>query len=721
MMKAQREARFLLASSLLAILGACSGTPAAFAPKYPDNDSGAITALVQRLQRAPVRPQSSIAVGVTGAPQKLFAYDLGTRHVLWQTPIEASSAPHLAGACVVLQSEDTVVGYDLRTGMRRFSVDAGQMVLKGADGEGGRVAITIGQGTGTFAKSEVILLSDGAEQWRRPLDALVGVPAVVGDTVLVPWSGQFLSALELRGGEERARVRVRDAVISHALRVGSEVYLGSFHGIARLTPIVALGSLRNAGYFALPEGDLPGRPLLLRDVFTEAEPQAADSAAHRIALGFRPTIMGSGQIGLQDDNLYLVFYRFVFALAPKDYAVRWVYVHDRDIVGASAQPNGIAFADEAGRFAFVAGGSGQRAWQEQGPANSSVVELPGEGAGVDSVGEPPTAEALAAMLLGAAQDTDARLVPARLLAVSALARLPQPDATANLIELCDSSPDRISPPVRERACGELKQRAVGADHLLFALQRHAAFLEGTTSPPVGALAKAVAALKETRAVASLVAHLADPETRSSDLPALVAALGDLGDASAAEPLARFLRLYHADAIDENLVRALELAPAVLVKLSGPVARPALEEVVDDSLGVNTVRLTAQAALNTLVTEQAAAEKSDQASADAQQEQASEEAASETKTAEQLEPTHLTTDLISQALLPVRDQLKACLAQAKEATFQARVVIVIEETKPIMVSVLPKELQACVEPLIKSQTFPRTKLPKAERVTHIIKR
>jgi hypothetical protein len=78
-------------------------------------------------------------------------------------------------------------------------------------------------------------------------------------------------------------------------------------------------------------------------------------------------------------------------------------------------------------------------------------------------------------------------------------------------------------------------------------------------------------------------------------------------------------------------------------------------------------------------------------------------------------------MISQALLPVRDQLKACLAQGIKPTFQARVVIVVEETKPIMVSVLPKELQACVEPLVKGQTFPRTKLPKAERVTHIIKR
>ena len=708
---------WIVGTALAVVIVGCAGTPAAFAPKYPDNDRAAIGALVQRVESAPQRPRSSVAVGVSSAPQKLFAYDLSSRRTLWQVPVEAGSAPHIAGNVVVLQSEGSVVGYDLRGGTRRFSIDSEEMVLKGADGEGPLVAITIGQGNGTFAKSEVILVRDGAEQWRRPLDALVGVPAVVGDSVLVPWSGQFLSAIDAGSGKEYARLRVRDGVISHALRIGPDVYLGSFHGVARLSGALDSGALRSAGFFALPKGELPGRPLLLRDVFTEAEPQAADSAAHRIALGWRPTEDGA-RVALQDDALYLVFYRFVFALSPADYTVRWVYVHDRDLVGASAQPYGIAIADEAGRFAFVAAGSGQRVWQEQATAGSTVVELPNEGSGVDHAGDGPTPEALAGMLLGAAQDTDARLVPARLLAVSAIAQLPQADATANLIELCDS--DRIAPPVRERACGELKQRKVGADHLLAALERHAAFLEGTTTPPVGYLAKAVAALKEQRAVAPLVAHLADPETRSTDLVPLVASLGELGDASAVEPLAKFLRAYHADAIDEHLVRALELVPGVLLKLSGPVARPALEAVSGDALGLNSVRLKAQDALDTLDAQQAAAEKSDEARATEQEAQAVEETAAEAAAAQE-DPTHLTTAMNSQSLLPVRDQLKACLAQAQKPTFQARVVIVVEETKPVMVSVLPAELQACVEPLVKAQTFPRTKLPKTERVTHIIKR
>ena len=703
-----------LAAAAIAI--GCGGTPAAFAPKYPDNDRAAVGALVQRTSSAPLRRQNSIAVGVTSPPQKLFAFDLSTRRTLWQVPVEVSSAPYIAGSSVVVQSEGGITGYDLRSGARRFNVDSEEMVLKGADGEGPLAAITIGEGSGTFAKSEVILVRDGSVQWRRPLEALVGVPAVVGNSVLVPWSGQFLSALDAGSGEEYARLRVRDGVISHALRVGPDVYLGSFHGVARLSSALDSGALKSSGFFALPEGELPGRPLLLRDVFTESAPPAADSAQHRIALGFRPMLAGP-RVALQDDTLYLVFYRFVFALAPQDYAVRWVYVHDRDLVGASAQPHGIAFADEAGRIAFVTAGSGQRSWQEQAVSGASVVQLPDEGSGITAGGDGPTPEALAAMLLGAAQDTDARLVPARMLAVAAIGKLPQADATANLIELCDS--ERIAPPVRERACSELKQRKVGADHLLAALERHAAFLEGTTTPPVGYLAKAVAALGEKRAVAPLVAHLADPETRSTDLPALVSALGELGEASAAEPLAKFLRTYHADAIDEHVVRALELVPGVLLKLSGPVSRPTLLAVTEDGLGVNSVRLKAQAALNTLDEQQAAAEKSDEARASAQEEQAVEEA--ETEAAQQEEPTHFTTAMIAEALLPVRDQLKACLANAAKPTYQARVVIVIEETKPMMVSVLPAELQACVEPLVMSQKFPRTKLPKAERVTHIIKR
>jgi outer membrane protein assembly factor BamB len=710
-------ARAVSAALASLLCAACGGTPAAFGTRYPDNRDSDIELMLQRIDAAAERPTGTIAVAVTAAPTQVYAYDLASRRVLWQRRVQADSAPYLAGDAVVLQSGDEIAGLDLHSGQPIFRFDRDAMTLKAADGEGKLAAIVIGEGQGTFAKSEVIAVRGGSVQWRRAVDKLVGVPAVVGTMVLVPWANQFLSALDAQNGEEFARVRVHDGVIAHAFSDGGQVYIGSLHGVARVTSSIGSGTLKGAGYFALPGQELPGRPLLLRDVYTESAAPAPDSAQHRIALAWRPIALDHVRIGLQDGNLYLVFYRFVYALDPRDYGVRWVYVHDADIVGATAQADGLALADELGRFAFLGAMSGAALWKEESKLASTVARLPRGGAGASDVAALNPQE-LPARLLAAAMDSDARLVPARVLAVDQLARLPQADATANLIELCDTS--RLAPPVRERACIKLKDRAIGADHLLTALERHAGYLEGTTSPPVGALAKAAASLKEKRAVPLLIAHLKDPNTRSNDLPALVSALGELGDPSAGEPLADFFRIYHADPIDEHLVAALELVPDALVKLSGPVALPVLEAVTYDGLGSYSIRQKARVALDGLAAQQEAAQKSDEA-AQVEQEQ---QVAAETQAATEPEkflPTHLTSDLISEALLPVRDQLRNCLGQAAKPTFQARVVLVLEDGQVRMVSVLPAELQGCVEPLVRAQKFPSTRTVKTEQISYTIKR
>src|SRR5262249_4670615 len=137
------------AALLLPLLG-CAGTPPAFATKYPDNRDADVEQLLQRIDAAPERPAGTIAVGLTPAPQQLFAYDLGTRSVLWQRRVEAGSAPYLAGDVVVLQSGDRIEGFDLRSGDPRFHLDRGELTLRGADGEGRLTAIALGEGLGTF-------------------------------------------------------------------------------------------------------------------------------------------------------------------------------------------------------------------------------------------------------------------------------------------------------------------------------------------------------------------------------------------------------------------------------------------------------------------------------------------------------------------------------------------------------------------------------------------
>jgi hypothetical protein len=343
---------------------------------------------------------------------------------------------------------------------------------------------------------------------------------------------------------------------------------------------------------------------------------------------------------------------------------------------------------------------------------ATVVKLPHDGGGTP--GEPPSEDARLAGLIAAAEDMDSRLVPARLFAVEALARMDDAGATSGLLGLCDDR--RMAPALRKGACEALQSRTLGAEHLLQALERHEAFLQGTTAPPVGALARAAAKLGEKRAVGPLISHLKDPHTPSEDLPALVTALRDLGDAAAAEPLGAFLLMYHADPVDEDLVRALELIPEALVQLVGPASSETLETVTYDGLGAFGVRERARIALNALQQTARVAEQKEHAEQEAQNKEASKETKPEPQ-----EPTHLTTAVVTEALRPVEDQLKGCLKAAGPSVFNARLILVVEQGKLLMASVVPKNLQGCIEPLVRSQTFPATKSGRREQISHTIKR
>lgn len=709
--------RALLRIALLALC-ACAGTPVAFGTKYADNDREDIDALMARVQNAPPRSVNTVAVGVTAAPAQLYAYELASQTTLWKQPIAATTAPMLAGESVIFQTADSVVAVSLRTGQKQVEVSRGDKVLRGADGEGALAVFVMSEGMGTHAKSEVVLLRRGSVDWRRPIDGRVGVPSIAGTVVLVPWSNQYVTAVDVESGREVARIRVRDNVLGHALRDREHTYVGSHHGIAKLDASLASGTMAGEGLFKLPDENLPGRPLLLRDVYAETAPPAPDSAQHRIALIWEPRSLDARRVGLEDDTIYLLFYRFVFALSPKDYAVRWVFRNESDIVGAAAQPGGVVIADSAGWLIEVAASSGEVQSRANTGLASTVVRVPMGARSLDA-GAPLSVDARRASLLAAAQDTDSRMVPARILAVRALAKIEEAEATASLITLCE---DRaLAPAVRTEACGALKSRSLGTEHLLTALGRHAAYLTHTSGPPVGALAKAAVGSKEARAVGPLTEHLQDPYTQSSDLLPIVNALHDLGDASAAKPLETFLLRYHADPVDAELVTALERVPATLYKLESQAAVPALQTVANDELGVYSVRQKAIEVLNALAAEataEAAKKAAEEAAKDAPPEEPSVPAATPAPSEEQM-PTHLTTELLEQALLPVRDQLQECIAKVNK--FQARAVIVIEDGAVLMVSVLPAELQGCVEPLIRTQTFAKTRFPKKERVTHIIKR
>jgi outer membrane protein assembly factor BamB len=697
-------------------LTGCGGTPAAFGPMYPDNQQNEISALLARLDSAGAPKSAPVAIGA--APGQLYAYDLPGARRLWQHTVALRSAPQLAGDTVVVQVADRIVGYDLRTGEERFDVDSGPMLLKGAAGDGDRTAFVISQGQGTSARSEILLLRDGSIAWRRAFEGLGGVPAIAGDVVLVPWNMQFCSALELDSGREIARMRVQNGVISHVLNASGNIFLGSYHRLVRLTESIASARLPEQGQLEPLAQALPGRPLLLPDVYDSSKQARLDSAEHRIGLAYTPVPAGADRVALQDGNLYLFFYRFIFALDPATAALRWVHVHPSEIVGAAAQPHGLLFGDERGGVTLLAARSGEPVWHADTGIQSSLLRFPAEAIGSARAGVALESNVLRARLLAAIDDPDARLAPARVFAVEQLARFPEAAATADLVVLCNSDP--LTPPVRDRACSELKSRPNGREAVLKELQRHAGYLEGTTSPQVGALATAAASLKLSEAAPLLVSHLEDPATRGNELPALVIALGDLGDARAGEGLAKFLARYHADPIDPGLVHALELVPAVLVKLRSTEARPMLSAVAADELGIYSVRQQARVGLETL-TRLEAAMAAQRAAPAAEPPEESPPAAEAPEDASAV-PARLTTPMVDEVLLTARDPLKACLSGAP-GVVQARILLVIKSGRAATVSVVPPELQSCIEPIIRAQTFPETlaQFAEPERVTYTLRR
>lgn len=582
-----RALRFaVVTSSAACLLGACGVD--AFRPTFPDSSPSELRAISARIASAPLVVEPSVAVALTDEPYRLVAYDMATGRVSWEQPVQAPrSAPIVAGDLVVLHEGDHVVARRVSDGTRAFDLDDARLALVGAAGEGPLVAIVLSTtGGGVGAQSRVFIVQRGGLAGFTDADVSAGWPAVRGELVFVPWDNQNVSVIE--GGSEVARIRSMAGIVSHAVAADGALFFGQA-GIGRLSGELDPDDPGSIGWVQPASDQLPGEPPLWRSAY---EPPAGPrSAVHRVRLVWAPA-GGTGPVRFSDDTLYLTFYRLVFALSPDDLSVRWVRSLDADVVGASARAGGVVVADASGGLILLGSADGLARWRAQMGVEPTVVALR---LGALTVGSPDgAAPPLGDQLLSAAQNTDARLVPARAFAVRQLASLPDESITRSLLVLCDDT--SIPDPVREASCGALAVRESGLDAVLEGLQRHAAFLEGTSAPPVGPLAAVAARLGDPRAVPLLVAHLGDPNTPAADLPALAGALAALGDQSAAEPLEDFLWLYHAEAADEDLARGLASVAEALIELTGPPGREEVQAILDAPFTSPTARALIAAVL-----------------------------------------------------------------------------------------------------------------------------
>jgi len=695
-----------------ALLAACGGGSAAgaFSPTFPDSDGPRVGALAARLDGAPPRDERAVVVGTTEGPaRKLFCWDIATRRLLWSVPTATRGVPVVAGLVVLTDEGGRVVGHALDSGEIVYSTETDALHLVGGDGEGALSVFTLSTGGGEGASSRIVLLEDGDERWTRAAFHAVGVPAVRAGLVLVPWAHQNVSVFDAMTGEEKDRLRVIDDVIGHAFVSNDRVYVAQA-GAFRITPSLATGTKGRAAYFANQLARaLPGQPAFMRDAY--APPPTPDSAAARVRLVWRPT--GAGEtVALQDDTLYLLFYKLVFALSPDAATVRWVAQRSSDIAGASVEAGGLLVADQDGTVALLGAADGRPVFNAQLGVRPSVAVISGD----PTLTGAPEGEAMPVrdQLLAAAESTDTRLAPARVLAVQLLASLPEPEVTTNLVAICGGA--RAPRLVQRAACDALGERTTGGEQVMRELERHASFLEGTTAPPTAALARAAARMSERRAVPMLLAHLADPQTPIDQLAGIVDALKTLGDRSAAEPLEEFLRLYHAEPPNDGLAAALGNAADALVALVGPVAADTLREIADDTLGMPAVRGRAQAALDALAARGDEAQAADQASQAGQRTGAN---PPPTGDAEDPRPVQLTIAHLEAAIAPVRRELVACL-RADAAHPRTARVIVIADGNGSITQVTASAAEACIAPLVRAQRLPAVRRGERQQLTYTLR-
>lgn len=695
-----------------AALWLCAAAAAAcatesFQPRFQAPSAPTQPVVLSELLKPHARSERPVLVGLTTDPMRLFAWDLQQNELLWEREVQAKSAPLVAADAVVLQEQNGVVVRDLNRGDERVRIDDGG-VLVGADGERDTLVLTLAYDDKLYPGA-VIALDRDSVRWKQRLNLPVGVAAISGDYVSVPWATQRLSILRASDGLELSRQVFKQDVLGHVLVDRGTLYVGQL-GLMPLTRELFEQPDHKHAPYTPAKRSLPAQPDWLRDGYKPVPDP--DNAQHRLQLTWRIALGQGGAPRSEDDELLLRFYRVLFGLEASSDGVRWVRSFDHDLVAAAVQPGSITLVDSEGVVRVLDPQGNTYARNALGrPVRAATLRL---GAWLPPVkpqfaGEPPLEPVqgtLNQQLMAAATLPDDRLGAARAYATTLLARSDDPEVTAQLIDLCGEhkNPELV----RAAACNELAARTRGENAVLSALRVRASFLEGTEAPPVGPLAQAAAKMRLEQAGPLLVTHIEDPNTSLRDLVAVFAAVQTLQERSAAASVERFVRLHHAEPEGSDLLPALNAALQTMATLRLPAQRATLQDVAGDALTPKATRDAAQAALSALDAPPpsdtpARAEKPARASDDVQTDP---------------RPYALGPDVVRKALAPVRDKLARCLAADAGHPHVGRANLVVDGDGRVEgVFVLPATLQACAEPLLRATKFPSTRLGR-QHITHI---
>jgi outer membrane protein assembly factor BamB len=559
-------------AALAACGGGGGGRPGSlFATDWEDDGGGSIAAVRQRLASQKPKPNADIAVGVIGA-DKVVGLPLGGSKWTFQHALDVR--PTIAGGVVLASGGGETAGLDAATGKKLWARPTGAMTLRGAGDDGAITVMSFGQ---TAGGGSVLLAVDRSGSVVRQVETQksVGIPAVLGGVALVPWAGQYLTALDLSSGDEIGRALLREKA-SRAWTSNGGVWFGEV-GIFRFDDTIKLASKSGTTHLAVPSREFPGNPTMLSSGEDVVRPAAL--ATDKVRLWARPA-SADGPIAYDSNRFYATYFRIVMGFEVDKKALAWVVNRPNDVIGAAAGGGSIVVCDESGAVLTLdAQTGGTIAEQTFGePIKSCVVQVDGWRAPGAPKAMPPLAEQISTALL----NRDSEMATGQRMLLREMSALEDETATKTLVEL--ASDPRTVPVLVDDARIAIASRKNGTPHMLAALERHYDFLKDVLrAPPVGPIAQALGNMKEKKGAPALASHLLDPASTDDDVKRAAAALVGLADPAQLPELKQFLAMYRGTAENEEIASAVGSVAEAILNAGGADGRKLVDATIADPM------------------------------------------------------------------------------------------------------------------------------------------
>jgi outer membrane protein assembly factor BamB len=555
-------------------LAACGGnlvkgSGAPFSETWQADQGKSIAALEERLRAVKAPPAAPVAVGVNA--NGLFGVTLpdGKR---WTHASAVDTVPVVAGNVVVGSNAGKLFALDAASGKELWSIAIAGRKLRGAGDDGEHtVAVVAAENPG---KSRFVAVSRSGTVVRE-IDSSVelGVPTAKGGIGFIPWSDQYVSAVDLKSGEEVARLLLRE-IVTQAKNYNGELWFGE-KGLVKLDDKIRLATTNQATRVGLPNRSLPGKPVWLGSG-NQLWP-VGSSARLKIRLSASPT--GSAPTAHFTNRAYLAsYFRVVLGLNDQDSTLRFVKSLGADALGLSAARRGFGICDASGKVSLLSengadvGSADLGARIDACTVDVTALEL------AESKAPPALAEQIGQALTELSPD----MAVAQKLLIDELTKLQDPLVTKILIDLTSSM--KIPPDLRGAARKLIATRRTGKEYMLQALERHYDYVSDVLlPPPLGPLADALSAMNEVSATPLLAKHLNDPANDMADVERAAHALGKLATANEYEELRTFFVLYRATADEPSLVSAVIAVGSALLRIGGEQGKAVVERAARDPL------------------------------------------------------------------------------------------------------------------------------------------